>query len=51
MRREDDKKMKIETKILSDIFDKKSKKSILKDLTHVNNDTGKTRHYTPAAQE
>jgi hypothetical protein len=34
------------------LFGKKSKKiSIVKPLTHINNDTGKTRHYTPAAQE
>lgn len=34
------------------LFSKKSKKiSIVKPLTHINNDTGKTRHYTPAAQE
>lgn len=34
------------------LFTKKSKKiSIIKPLTHINNDTGKTRHYTPAAQE
>jgi len=46
MTREYDKKTNI-----SHIFDKKSKKSIIKDLTHVTNDTGKTRHYTPAAQE
>ena len=51
MIREYDKRMNIEKKMISDIFDKKSKKSILKDLTHVNNDTGKSRHYTPAAQE
>lgn len=34
------------------LFSKKSQKtSIIKPLTHINNDTGKTRHYTPAAQE
>jgi phosphopentomutase len=34
------------------LFNKKSQKtSIIKPLTHINNDTGKTRHYTPAAQE
>jgi hypothetical protein len=33
------------------IFDKKSKKYLINDLTHITNDTGKTRHYTPAAQE
>lgn len=33
------------------IFEKKSKKILVKSLTHINNDTGKTKHYTPAAQE
>jgi hypothetical protein len=33
------------------IFNKKSKKIVFKPLTYVNNDTGKTRHFTPAAQE
>ena len=34
------------------LFGKKSNKiSIIKPLTHINNDTGKARHYTPAAQE
>jgi hypothetical protein len=34
------------------LFGKKSKKiSIIKPLTHIDNDTGKARHYTPAAQE
>lgn len=33
------------------LFKKKNKKNIVKNLTHVFNDTGKTRHYTPAAQE
>jgi len=33
------------------IFNKKSKKIVFKPLTYVTNDTGKTRHYTPAAQE
>lgn len=34
------------------LFGKKSKKtSIIKPLTHIKSDTGKTRHYTPAAQE
>ena len=51
MIREYDKRMNIEKKMMSDIFDKKSKKSIIKDLIHVTNDTGKTRHYTPGAQE
>lgn len=47
----DSKRMNTETKMISDIFDKKRKKHIIKDLTHVTNDTGKIRHYTPAAQE
>jgi hypothetical protein len=47
----DNKKVNIETKMISDIFDKKSKIYPIKDLTHVTNDSGKTRHYTPAAQE
>lgn len=34
-----------------DIFLKKLKKYSVKNLTHVTNDTGETRHYTPAAQE
>lgn len=33
------------------LFNNKNKKNIVKNLTHVYNDTGKTRHYTPAAQE
>lgn len=36
---------------ISDIFDKKTKKSLISNLTHITNDMGKTRHYTPAAQE
>jgi hypothetical protein len=51
MIRENDKTMNIEKKMISDIFYKKSKKSGIKDLIHVTNDTGKTRHYTPASQE
>jgi len=42
----------IATTNLPVLFGKKSKKiSIIKPLTHIDNDTGKTRHYTPAAQE
>lgn len=42
----------ITTQNLPILFGKKSKKiSVIKPLTHVGNDTGKTRHYTPAAQE
>jgi hypothetical protein len=34
------------------LFGKKTKKvEVIKPLTHIENDTGKTRHYTPAAQE
>lgn len=34
------------------LFNKKSKKvTIIKPLTHIENDTGNTRHFTPAAQE
>jgi hypothetical protein len=30
---------------------KKSKKIVTKSLTYIRSDTGKTRHFTPAAQE
>ena len=33
------------------LFEKKSKQNIVKPLSHINSDTGKTRHFTPAAQE
>jgi hypothetical protein len=33
------------------LFNKKNNKTLVKNLTHALNDTGKTRHYTPAAQE
>lgn len=33
------------------LFNKKSKVVITKPLTYIESDTGKTRHYTPAAQE
>jgi hypothetical protein len=33
------------------IFEEKRKKGLIKPLTHVKSDTGKTKHYTPAAQE
>jgi FtsZ-interacting cell division protein YlmF len=33
------------------IFTKKSKIVVIKPLTYINSDTGKTRHFTPAAQE
>lgn len=33
------------------LFDKKSKISRSKELSYIKSDTGKTRHYTPAAQE
>lgn len=34
-----------------EIFNKKLNKSTIKSLEYLNNDTGKTRHYPPAAQE
>jgi len=33
------------------LFNKKSKKILFKPLTYIKNDTGKARHFTPAAQE
>jgi hypothetical protein len=33
------------------LFNNKIKKIVNKPLTYINNDTGKTRHFTPAAQE
>lgn len=33
------------------LFNKKLKKLVVKPLKHIYSDTGKTRHYTPAAQE
>jgi hypothetical protein len=33
------------------LFNKKSKNIIIKPLTYIRSDTGKTRHFTPAAQE
>jgi hypothetical protein len=33
------------------LFEKKSKQNLVKSLSHINSDTGKTRHFTPAAQE
>lgn len=33
------------------LFYKKSKHNVIKPLVYINSDTGKTRHYTPAAQE
>ncbi len=33
------------------LFSIKSKTTTSKPLTYIKNDTGKTRHYTPAAQE
>ena len=33
------------------LFNKKLKKLVIKPLKHIYSDTGKTRHYTPAAQE
>lgn len=48
------KEMSIYPKIEQNIpvlFQQKSKKIITKSLTHINNDTGKSRHFTPASQE
>ena len=33
------------------LFKKKSKKIIIKPLSYIRSDTGKTRHFTPGAQE
>jgi hypothetical protein len=33
------------------LFNKKSKQNLVKPLSHINSDTGNTRHFTPAAQE
>ncbi len=33
------------------LFNIKSKTTIYKPFNYINSDTGKTRHYTPAAQE
>lgn len=33
------------------LFNTKTKKIINKPLTYIYNDTGKSRHFTPAAQE
>ena len=33
------------------LFNKKNKNIDIKALTYLENDTGKTRHFTPAAQE
>lgn len=33
------------------LFKKKSKNIVIKPLTYIRSDTGKTRHFTPAAQE
>lgn len=43
-----DKNLKNNTPI---IFNKKLKKIVTKPLVFIKNDTGKTRHFTPAAQE
>jgi hypothetical protein len=51
MIRENDEIMNSEEKMSLNIFDKKSKKYKIKNLMHLTNDTGETRHYTPAAQE
>jgi hypothetical protein len=33
------------------LFNKKSKNIIIQPLTYIRSDTGKTKHFTPAAQE
>jgi uncharacterized protein YunC (DUF1805 family) len=33
------------------LFNKKSKRYVVKPLTYINSDTGITKHFTPAAQE
>ena len=33
------------------LFNKKSKKIVIKPLSYIRSDTGKTRHFTPGAQE
>ena len=33
------------------LFNKKSKRYVVKPLSYINSDTGITRHFTPAAQE
>lgn len=33
------------------LFNKKKKKVVIKPLNYISNDTGKSRHFTPAAQE
>ena len=33
------------------LFNKKSKRCVIKPLTYINSDTGITKHFTPAAQE
>lgn len=38
-------------KYIPKIFKNKIKKIVNKPLTYIKNDTGKTRHFTPAAQE
>jgi len=46
------KKLKIiNEKSLPVLFNKKRKQIVIKPLTYVRSDTGKTRHFTPAVQE
>ena len=40
-----------EEKNLPVLFNKKRKQIVIKPLTYVRSDTGKTRHFTPAVQE
>ena len=41
----------INAKNLPVLFNKKRKQIVIKPLTYVRSDTGKTRHFTPAVQE
>ena len=41
----------INEKSLPVLFNKKRKEIVIKPLTYVRSDTGKTRHFTPAVQE
>jgi hypothetical protein len=49
---QENKKLKrINEKSLPVLFNKKRKEIVIKPLTYVRSDTGKTRHFTPAVQE
>jgi len=49
--KQENKNLNDNTPLLFNKKNKKNKKNIIKNLTHINSDSGKTRHYTPAAQE